>query len=132
MILFSGIKKSGSLNDKVRKKIEVENQFSSARLIRYGNNLDLAWIETVEHKQHKGYGTEILNCIVTNYLQPNETLNIKVADESTLEFYFRWLQRMGFDKKLINGFISDAGDSGCKISIPASILNTSQKMQIKP
>jgi len=123
MILSSGIKKVVLLNEEERKEIQVKNEFSSARLFRYKNNLDLAWIETSEYEQCKGHGTNILNHIVTNILQPHETLNIKVADESTLGFYFKWLQRMGFKNSFINDLITDVNDAGFKISLQASIFS---------
>ncbi len=122
MILSPGISVE-RVDCKAKKEIKVKNHYSGARLLQYDSNLDLVWIETVKEAQHKGHATELLNYIVTNILQSHETLNIKVADECTLGFYFKWLQKMELEKDVINDLIGDADDSGYKISIHASILN---------
>ncbi|MFO1259148.1 MAG: hypothetical protein U1E78_12165 [Gammaproteobacteria bacterium] len=94
--------------------------------VKYRNNPDalrLLWIETEADSQRQGHATNMLNHIVENILQPNQTFEISAPDYDTVGFYSHWLKKRGIDSHRINQLI-DEDDSGFSISIPYADLSS--------
>lgn len=95
-----------------------------ATISNQSDMLILNWIEIKSTHQHKGFGTYLLNHIIENYLPSGSIFKINVADEATLEFYVKFMEKRGINTVTLNQYIID-GEHHPEIVIPGSMLNGS-------